>query len=230
MNEVWKITGIDAIELLNRISTLHLQSVPLQGQEGLILNSSGKIETSFWVKKTAPDQLEIRLDPLAVNRFTELLDHYTFSEKYQIEKSTTSDPIYDADPNRIEKLQPRIGSEFLADGQTNPLDINLKSAIHDQKGCYPGQEVVEKIIALGSPAKRLVGVRFPIPSDLPTPPIPLYSETPTERTIAVGQITSWAKIHSTEAIGLAVVRRTHQKVGQVLFAAGGLSITIDRNS
>ena len=39
-----------------------------------------------------------------------------------------------------------------------PLEIGLRTAIADNKGCYPGQEVIEKIVALGSPAKRLVRI------------------------------------------------------------------------
>ncbi|MCM0607119.1 MAG: hypothetical protein KA715_13600 [Xanthomonadaceae bacterium] len=54
---------------------------------------------------------------------------------------------------RVENGTAWWGIEIQPD--SNPLDLALVSAIADQKGCYPGQEVIEKIIALGSPAKRL---------------------------------------------------------------------------
>ena len=53
----------------------------------------------------------------------------------------------------IEQGTPWWSKEIQKD--SNPLELNLRSAIADQKGCYPGQEVIEKIIAIGSPAKRL---------------------------------------------------------------------------
>jgi folate-binding protein YgfZ len=57
---------------------------------------------------------------------------------------------------RIQAVQPRVDSEIT--DAANPLEIGLRGAIADNKGCYPGQEVIEKIVALGSPAKRLVRI------------------------------------------------------------------------
>ena len=55
---------------------------------------------------------------------------------------------------RITHLTPRVGYEITE--STNPLEIGLKRAVSENKGCYPGQEVIEKIVALGSPSRRLV--------------------------------------------------------------------------
>src|SRR5690606_34194147 len=57
---------------------------------------------------------------------------------------------------RIENLRPRAGREITE--TFNPLEVGLKDSIADSKGCYPGQEVIEKIIALGSPARRLARI------------------------------------------------------------------------
>jgi folate-binding protein YgfZ len=54
---------------------------------------------------------------------------------------------------RISVARPRI--DFELSENTNPLEAGLRDAISDNKGCYPGQEVIEKIISLGSPARRL---------------------------------------------------------------------------
>jgi folate-binding protein YgfZ len=40
-----------------------------------------------------------------------------------------------------------------------PLEIS-KDGIHEQKGCYPGQEVIERMIALGKPAKQILRFRL----------------------------------------------------------------------
>lgn len=42
-------------------------------------------------------------------------------------------------------------------------------AIHYQKGCYLGQEVIERMRSLGAPAKRLVRVTLTGPVETPTP-------------------------------------------------------------
>ena len=39
-----------------------------------------------------------------------------------------------------------------------PLDVGCMGGIVQQKGCYPGQEVIERTIALGRPARKLVSV------------------------------------------------------------------------
>jgi folate-binding Fe-S cluster repair protein YgfZ len=83
--------------------------------------------------------------------------------------------------------------------------VNLSHAIADQKGCYPGQEVIEKIIALGSPARRLCRIRSESP--LPEAPAALTDETGTE----AGTLTS-----SIGTIGLAVIGRRHLKNGACL--------------
>ena len=54
---------------------------------------------------------------------------------------------------RVEALRPRFDRELTEN--TVPLEVGLTDAIASNKGCYPGQEVIEKIVSLGSPAKRL---------------------------------------------------------------------------
>ena len=54
---------------------------------------------------------------------------------------------------RIESLQPRVDTEISE--STIPLEIGLQNSIAQSKGCYPGQEVIERIIALGAPPRRL---------------------------------------------------------------------------
>lgn len=76
---------------------------------------------------------------------------YSPVETSQVEGSEVSWAELDA--WRVEQGTAWWGMEIQP--ESNPLDLNLVSAIADQKGCYPGQEVIEKITARGSPAKRL---------------------------------------------------------------------------
>lgn len=73
---------------------------------------------------------------------------------------TTQDPIEiswaELNRQRIAQFYPWPGIDY--GEKNNPLEIGQRSGIAE-KGCYPGQEVIEKIISLGSPAKRLCLVK-----------------------------------------------------------------------
>ncbi len=122
---------------------------------------------------------------------------------------------------RVESLRPRVDSEITE--ATLPLEIGLRDAIAENKGCYPGQEVIEKIIALGSPSRRLVQMTgtglAPQPGDL------IYALT--HPTTLVGQVTSMIHSHpekNTEGtenfMALGLIKKMHAKVGlQVEFGS-----------
>lgn len=50
-----------------------------------------------------------------------------------------------------------------------PLEAGLDFAVHEQKGCYPGQEVIERIHSLGQPPRQLIQLQGggPAPETLP---------------------------------------------------------------
>jgi folate-binding protein YgfZ len=56
---------------------------------------------------------------------------------------------------RILAKIPREGSEWIS-GETNALDCGFLDYIDRTKGCYPGQEVVERSLNVGHPARALV--------------------------------------------------------------------------
>lgn len=73
--------------------------------------------------------------------------------------STTETPLSNGSAELLELL--RIKSVFPLYGKdlsikNSAADINLDTLVSFTKGCYSGQEVVEKSIALGKPNKRLV--------------------------------------------------------------------------
>jgi folate-binding protein YgfZ len=54
---------------------------------------------------------------------------------------------------RIHACRPRVGAEI--NDSVLPLEVGLTDAIAQGKGCYPGQEVIERIISMGAPPRRL---------------------------------------------------------------------------
>ena len=114
---------------------------------------------------------------------------------------------------RIHSLTPRIGQEILL--EANPLELGLDQDIADQKGCYPGQETIERIRSLGAPAQRLVGLRGS-PST-PTGPVRLLSSEGEE----VGTITSMESGSLAGAVephlwALALLKKKHAVPGNEL--------------
>src|SRR5215813_6191174 len=59
---------------------------------------------------------------------------------------------------RVERGTPRFGADM--DEKTIPLEANLQRAIHYQKGCYIGQEVIARATFRGHVNRHLVGLRF----------------------------------------------------------------------
>lgn len=199
------LKGKDALDLLHRISSVDLKKA-LQGctQEGLILNPQGKILSFFLITLRSEQEALVEFQ----DDFLALLDQYTFSEKYEIEKLAPASEESGSEKDRILKLKPRQGFEFASDGSVNPLEINLRTAVHDQKGCYPGQEVIEKIISLGSPAKRLC-----LLVASPTVQLSCPQTLKNAEGAEAGTLTSFA-----EGFGLAILKRPHAIENKELLA------------
>lgn len=92
-----------------------------------------------------------------------------------------------------------------------PVEVGLGHTIGEAKGCYPGQEVIEKIFSYGSPPKRLVRL-----SGKGTPPAagaPVFGDPESAR--EVGQLTS---ISSGEDgfSALAIIKKVHAREGSAL--------------
>lgn len=105
---------------------------------------------------------------------------------------------------RITRGIPWWGNEITS--EASPLEIHFQSAIATQKGCYPGQEVIERTLSMGSPARRLCRVKLAPDSTLPDG----------------WQITTPA---STPAgASLALVRKTQAVVGNELDGASCLEV------
>jgi len=207
------LRGQQGLELLHRISSADILGLSANEQRtGLILNPQGKIESFFEILRLNDESAEIRFE----DGFLSRLEHYTFAEKYSIEALEPS--LLSEIPmlERIRSLVPKEGFEFQPDGSTNPLEVNLRSAIADQKGCYPGQEVIEKIISLGSPARRLCHLKNTNRANATvanpvTPPLVAIDDAGNP----VGTLTS-----ACEGEGLAILKRTHCKAGQKVYISG----------
>lgn len=119
----------------------------------------------------------------------------------------------DAEVVRLEHGQPRYGQDILE--MTLPQETRQMHAVHFQKGCYLGQEIVERIRSRGHVNKLLV--RLTLEGDqVPEPGTKL-----TAGGSEVGEITSAAFSPDLgKVVALGYARATHAEPGSALEAAG----------
>jgi folate-binding protein YgfZ len=121
---------------------------------------------------------------------------------------------------RIENGIARIGTD--ATEKTIALEARLNRAISFNKGCYLGQETIERATARGGLKKRMFGLKFN------TADVPAAGAVLTLAGREVGRVTSAVRSPRLGVIGLAIVHHsawtpgTELKVGE-----GGAAIVAD---
>jgi len=120
---------------------------------------------------------------------------------------------------RIEAGIPRYGQEL--DEDTIPLEAGLNNALSFTKGCYVGQEIVERARSRGHVNWKLVGLIV----DSPRPPQPADKLSAEGKEI--GEVTS-ACVSPTlgRTIALAYVRREVSEPGAKLNLPSGVSAEV----
>jgi folate-binding protein YgfZ len=131
---------------------------------------------------------------------------------------------------RIQQGSSKVDLEI--SDQSSPLEVGLRASIADQKGCYPGQEVIEKVISLGSPARRLVRIEGTGALPQLGDSILNFAEPPME----IGFVTSLVQIGDTSSqfAGLGLVKKSYVKArDKIHFASApgteGVMIQITRH-
>jgi aminomethyltransferase len=116
---------------------------------------------------------------------------------------------------RIEAGVPRFGAEL--DESVLPAEAGLDRAVANDKGCYTGQEVVERLRSQGRVSHHLVG--------LVTEGDDLFAvgATVTAGDSSVGEVTSACLSPRAGAIALAFVRRAHAEPGARLAVDGRIA-------
>ncbi len=111
---------------------------------------------------------------------------------------------------QIESGVAAFGREL--DEDVIPLEAPTGNAIHHDKGCYPGQEVITRLHFRGRPARQLRGLR--IEGDAPLPPgVTLHADDKP----AVAVVTASAVSPALGAVALAYVHRDYCESGTRLW-------------
>jgi len=117
-----------------------------------------------------------------------------------------------AEAARILKLRPRYGADFTE--SSLPQETQQMHALHFQKGCYLGQEIVERIRSRGHVNKTLMGF------ELDGPDVPERRAKVMAGDKEAGEITSAAASANGSVRGLAVIRVPFNKPGEMAAIEG----------
>lgn len=110
------------------------------------------------------------------------------------------DEAQSLEPFRLRAFDP--AAPFELNASTIPLEVKLDDAVHENKGCYPGQEVVERIRSMGQ-TPRVLG-QFTGQGEAPPAPSEIRSGD-----AVVGSLTSAAQDPISGGwVGLGLIRRT----------------------
>jgi folate-binding protein YgfZ len=110
---------------------------------------------------------------------------------------------------------------------TNPLELGLDHIVHEHKGCYPGQEVMEKIRSIGNTSKKLIkfsgtindAIRAVLKSNNEPQEIKIMNHT---QEFQCGIVTSIVESphNKDEFIGLGLVQKTFISMNTPLSVLG----------
>jgi folate-binding protein YgfZ len=118
----------------------------------------------------------------------------------------------EADAVRIRNFRPRYGRD-ISDGSL-PQETQQMQAVHFQKGCYLGQEIVERIRSRGHVNKTLMGFA------LDSPEAPAKGARLLAADKEAGEVTSAAVSPDGQSFGLAVVRVPWNRPGEAVSIRG----------
>jgi folate-binding protein YgfZ len=112
-----------------------------------------------------------------------------------------------------------------------PHEAGLEAThISFTKGCYTGQEIVERVRSRGQVNRRRVGVKFST-AEPPAPLTRLRARDGAAEPKEVGIVTSSAVSPAANAaIGMAYVRREHNTPGTIFDFDGGTATVVAANN
>lgn len=226
------IAGPDSKDFLHRITTANLKFLkPGSATPAFLLQNTGKVIAYFYLRCDSdgsysawtPMDLQNTIDAfeklhfrenLKITAFENGLRLFTVWEKIEsdwknsILIATNSErPELEENPLYAEYLRVKMGIPAWP-GEINssliPLEAKMNSAVHENKGCYPGQEVIERIRSIGAPPRVLCKLQLKDEDSdtskiIPGTPI-FFDSTP------VGEVTS-VSIYEKAWAGLGFVRR-----------------------
>lgn len=160
--DVVTVTGPDAHSYLQSQVSQELRDLAVGEQRwAFLLEPTGRVAALALVRRTGEEAFELDTDAGAGQALLDRINRFKIRVRAETALVPASDPGDDRDDAtvareaaRIAAGWPRIGAEIVP-GETIPAETGLTGvAVSFTKGCYPGQELVERMDSRAATAPR----------------------------------------------------------------------------
>jgi folate-binding protein YgfZ len=197
------VEGPDAATYLQSQISQDIRELSVGGSQWtLVLDPAGKVVSLARVTRVADERFDLDTDAGHGAALAARLARFKIRVRADITTvaAERDEPSAAHEAARIAAGWPRMGAEIVA-GETIPATTGVVAvAVNFTKGCYPGQELVERMDSRGADAPRSLRI-----VEVPAGAVPgdaLLGPDGTE----IGTITS---VSPDGSLGLATVRRGH---------------------
>ena len=193
-----EVTGADAVGYLHSQLSQDIGSLAVgERMLSLVLEPDGRVCAPIGVSRIEDERLILDVDPGYGEAVTARLLRFRLRTDVEF-TMTAAERSRDAreEESRIIDGWPALGSEIIP-GETLAAETGLTTvAVSFTKGCYPGQELVERMDSRGAiPPRRIVRVVVESGTEVGSPVIRDGAE--------VGQVTSVAGVNALARVGRA---------------------------
>jgi folate-binding Fe-S cluster repair protein YgfZ len=194
----------EALDFLHRITTQDFKSQSPEDAptHGALLTPTGQIKHLFQclvsdgaVYLFAPSQMSADSGPSG--GLLESLEALHFTEDFSIEAIVTAQALPPENQSGDQSPNESLFWPIEINSKTNLLEAPLLPYLAMDKGCYPGQEAIEKTFTYGSPAKKLMKL-------IAHKAIPLGAEVTLKEKV-IGKVLAQRK----ENLHIAQIQRPH---------------------
>jgi folate-binding protein YgfZ len=153
-----KITGIDAMDFLHRLTSQHIKKMgDGEIQPGALLQPSSMILNLFFIERKSNGEFILHTEALKMESLKANLEKLHFAEDLVFEEGPSTLVQNSKTLNEVERVENELVKEGVDFTEKNLIqELPLNSFVHRDKGCYPGQETVERVFTYGKMAKKLV--------------------------------------------------------------------------
>ena len=193
-----EVTGADAVGYLHSQLSQDIGSLAVgERMLSLVLEPDGRVCAPIGVSRIEDERLILDVDPGYGEAVTARLLRFRLRTDAEF-TMTAAERSRDAreEESRIIDGWPALGSEIIP-GETLAAETGLTTvAVSFTKGCYPGQELVERMDSRGAiPPRRIVRVVVESGTEVGSPVVRDGAE--------VGQVTSVAGVNALARVGRA---------------------------
>lgn len=226
-----RFSGPDALDFLQRLTTQDIKNLALGECAGCALLTGNGLLISFFQISQTEDGYVIGVESSQFDSTFQSLEKFHFTEDLTIAEIRKDDGSGDAsriarsysegflNALRADLGLPKMGIDITVKNLI--LEAPLRNFVSREKGCYPGQEVVERVFTYGNVAKKLVSLTCLNAEALNIPPKSKISFEGKE----IGEVTSSVMIPWKKSFKVfAILRKPYYKTGQKVEIEGSKEI------